>query len=128
MQPQTLANSDKQLFNKMLLWQSIATVTVSLIAFFYAGQHAMFSMLIGGLSVVIASFFAARIANKSRYAKVAAAALVNILIAEVVKIFLIVVLLTIAYAQYQQLIPVALLMGLMVAAIVAVSTIRLYKR
>lgn len=104
-----------KVFNRMLRWQLIATVAVSLIAWIVSGLHAGVSALAGGLSVAVGAYFASKIAQRS--SKEAATVLVNLLKAEAVKIFIIVVLLFITFKVYKQLVPFALIAGLAAAAL-----------
>lgn len=110
-----LTTSSNKVFGKMLQWQLSATVVVVVIALIVSGLHAGISALAGGLTVIIGAFFAAKIAKRS--SKDASAVLVNLLKAEAVKIFIIVVLLFIAFKLYKQLVPFALIAGLAASAL-----------
>ncbi|MGQ0442826.1 MAG: ATP synthase subunit I [Methylophilaceae bacterium] len=104
-----------KVFSSMLRWQLLATVAIALIALLVSGMHASFSAMVGGLSVVVAAFFASKIAQRSR--KEASAILINMLKAEAIKILLIVILLFITFKIYKQLVPFALVAGLAGAAL-----------
>ena len=98
----------------MLRWQLAATAVVAVIALAF-GVHASISAAAGGLSVAIAAFAASKVAQRNN--KEASAILINMLKAEAIKIFLIVILLFITFKVYKQLMPMALIAGLAAAAL-----------
>ncbi len=102
-------------FSKMLRWQLMVTAVVAIIALIISGKHAGLSAIAGGLSVVIAAFLASKVAQRNY--KDATAILINMLKAEAIKIFLIVILLFITFKVYKQLVPFALIAGLAAAAL-----------
>jgi ATP synthase protein I len=108
-------SGSNSVFSSMLRWQLVATGTVVLVALFIFGVHAGISAAAGGLSVVVAAFVASKIAQRSN--KEASAILVNMLKAEAIKIFLVVILLFITFKVYKQLVPMALIAGLAAAAL-----------
>ena len=111
----TGSTDSNKVFKKMLQWQLIATLIVAVMAGIISGAHAGLSALGGGMSVVVAAYFASKIAQRS--SKEAATVLVNLLKAEAVKIVIIVVLLFIAFKVYKQLVPFALIAGLAASAL-----------
>jgi ATP synthase protein I len=104
-------------FSKMLRLQLIATAVVAIAALVISGMHAGLSAALGGATVIIGAFFGAKIAQRSN--KEAAAALINLLKAEAVKVLVIFVLLLIVFKVYKQLVPFALIAGLAAAALVS---------
>ena len=101
----------------MLCWQLMATAVIAVVALMVSGMHASVSALAGGLSVVIAAFVASKVAQRG--SKDASAILINMLKAEAIKIFLIVILLFITFKVYKQLVPMALIAGLAAAAMLS---------
>ena len=108
-------NDQNNVFSKMLRWQLVATMVVAVIALYASGMHACISAVAGGTSVVIAAFIASKVALRSN--KEASAVLINMLKAEAIKIFLIVILLFVTFKVYKQLVPIALIAGLAGAAL-----------
>jgi ATP synthase protein I len=104
-------------FSKMLRLQLIATAVVAIIALVISGMHAGLSAAFGGAAVIIGALVGSKIAQRSN--KEAAAALINLLKAEVVKVIVIFVLLLITFKVYKQLVPSALIAGLAAAALVS---------
>lgn len=104
------------IFSNMLRLQVIATVVVTVGALFY-GLHAGVSGFIGGGAVILASFFATKIANRETNSP--SGALMNILKAEVLKIFIIIVVLFLAFKFYTEILPPALLAGVAAAALIS---------
>jgi len=102
-------------FSKMLRWQLIATVAIAIISLTISGMHACISAILGGFSVIAASFLASKVAQRNN--KEASVILINMLKAEAIKILLIVVLLFITFKVYKQLVPFALIAGLAAAAL-----------
>ena len=108
-------------FSGMLRSQLLATVAVSLTAYAISGMHAGISALAGGLAVLLAAFFASKIAQgKSNNAS---AILMRMLKAELVKIILIVLFLIGIFKGYKELVPAALIAGLAVTAIISGAAI-----
>ena len=108
-------NESINVFSKMLRWQFVATVVVATTSLAISGIHAFISTILGGLSVIVASFVASKIAQLNN--KEASAILINMLKAEAIKILLIVILLFVTFKVYQQLVPFALVAGLAAAAL-----------
>jgi len=108
-------DTQNNVFSKMLRWQLVATMVVAVIALYVSGMHACISAVAGGTSVVIAAFIASKVALRSN--KEASAVLINLLKAEAIKIFLIVILLFVTFKVYKQLVPIALIAGLAGAAL-----------
>lgn len=104
-------------FSKMLRLQLIATATVAIASLAISGLHAGISALLGGAAVIIAAFIASKIAQRKSVE--AAAVLVNLLKAEAVKVFIIIVMLFVTFKVYKQLVPFALIIGLAAAALVS---------
>lgn len=101
----------------MLKIQCIATLAVAVAALVLSGLHAGISAILGGASVVIGAYFAAKVASRGKHSTDPSAILINLLKAEAVKILVIIVLLFITFAVYKQLVPFALIAGLAAAAL-----------
>lgn len=107
----------------MLLWQFIATLIAAVIALVLGGIHAALSAFAGGMAVVIAAYIASRIAQRDIKVKAATSVLFNLLMAEAVKILVIIILLFMTYKFYKQLVPLALIAGIVVAAMLSGAAI-----
>lgn len=121
-----LASNDdaaNKVFSKMLLWQFIATLVTAVVALVIGGIHASLSALAGGMAVVIAAYIASRIAQRDIKVKAATSVLFNLLMAEAVKILVIIILLFMTYKFYKQLVPLALIAGIVVAAMLSGAAI-----
>lgn len=114
-------------FSKMLLIQLIATLIVSVVAFFISGLHACISALLGGGSVLLGASAAALVAKRSVESKNASSVLINLLKAEAIKIILIILLLIIIFKFYKELVPLALIAGLAAAALFSGAALSKFK-
>lgn len=101
----------------MLKIQLVATLIVAIIALFVAGLNAGISAMLGGACVLLGASAAAMIAKRSANKEDPSAILINLLKAEAVKIFVIIILLVMVFKLYQQLVPFALIAGLAAAAL-----------
>lgn len=101
----------------MLKIQLVATLAVAALAFFLSGLNASISAMLGGASVLMGAYAAAKVAKRSASNNDASAILVNLLKAEAVKILVIIILLIIIFKLYMQLVPFALIAGLAAAAL-----------
>lgn len=119
------ANEDaaNKVFSKMLRWQFMATLVTAGVALAVGGIHAGLSAIAGGMSVVIAAYIASRIAQRDIKVKAATSVLFNLLMAEAVKILVIIILLFLTYKLYKQLVPMALIAGIVVAAMLSGAAI-----
>jgi len=76
------------IFRRAAKWQIVSTVVIGLVALWLADMPGLISAILGGGSVLIGSFVASRIAIRSENSNQAGAILVNMLIAEAVKLLL----------------------------------------
>ena len=113
----TQNNTSVAIFNNMLRLQIVTTAVVTTGAWLISGLHAGVSGFIGGFAVIVAAFFATKIAN--RQTKTPAGALINLLKAEALKILIIIVILFLAFKFYKQLFPAALIAGVAAAALIS---------
>jgi len=111
----TLNTTD--VFSKMLKIQCIATLAVSVVAFFLSGINAGLSAVLGGASVIVGAYVASKVANRGKDKNDPSAILINLLKAEAVKILVIIALLLITFVVFKQLVPFALIAGLAAAAL-----------
>jgi ATP synthase protein I len=112
------------IFKRAAKWQSISTLGIAAVAYVFAGLPGLISALIGGGVVLIGSFVATRIARRSEKSTQAGAILINMLLAEAVKILVIVMLLWLGFKIYaDQLVLMALFCSLAAAAILSGSAV-----
>ncbi len=112
------------IFKRAAKWQSISTLGIAAVAYVLAGMPGLISALIGGAVVLIGSFVATRIARRSERSTQASAILINMLLAEAVKILVIVMLLWLSFKVYaDQLVLMALFCSLAAAAILSGSAV-----
>lgn len=114
--PET-SQSDAQMYRNMLRWQVMVTAVVTLASGLFSGIPAGVSAFLGGVSVIIGAWFAAKIAARGRAKSQAADVLINLLKAEAVKILIIAIILFAVFKLYQSLVPFALIAGLAAAAL-----------
>lgn len=108
------------LFKQTAKWQSISTLTVAFLAYWFAGLPGTVSALIGGGAVLIGGFVASHIAKRSENSTDSGAILINMLKAEASKILIIVLLLWLGFKiTADNIIPLALMAGLAAAAILS---------
>jgi ATP synthase protein I len=104
------------------LWQFVGALLVSLLAYLIAGLHGSLSSLAGSLAVWVGSLLAVqsmRQANSKKNAD-AGAALLLLLRAEAIKIVVIALLLWLTFKVCKPgLVPLALIAGLAVAALLS---------
>lgn len=108
------------LFKQTAKWQSISTLTVAFLAYWFAGLPGTVSALIGGGAVLIGGFVASRIAKRSENSTDSGAILINMLKAEASKILIIGLLLWLGFKiAAGNIVPLALMAGLAAAAILS---------
>jgi ATP synthase protein I len=108
------------LFKQTAKWQSISTLTIAFLAYWFAGLPGTVSALIGGGAVLIGGFAASRIARRSENSADSGAALINMLKAEAAKILIIVLLLWLGFKIVAgNIVPLAMMAGLAAAAILS---------
>jgi ATP synthase protein I len=101
---------------------------VGLVAFAIAGKSAAISAILGGFSVLFGAAFASLIFARNKNKQDATAILISLILAEVVKLVFIFLFLFLVFKQYKNLVPAALIPGLMAAAIVSGAVISQQKR
>lgn len=109
--------SQQNLYHRMLRWQLLAVMVVALVAYFLSNVHASFSVLAGGVSVIVGAFIASKVAARTEGKAEPTAILINLLKAEAIKIIIIATLLFFTFKVYKQLVPFALIAGLAAAAL-----------
>lgn len=110
------------IFRRAAKWQIVSTVVIGLVALWLADMPGLISAILGGGSVLIGSFVASRIAIRSENSNQAGAILVNMLIAEAVKLLLIVLLLWVSFKIYADHIVVMALFSALAAAAILSGT------
>lgn len=112
------------IFKRAAKWQCLSTLLIGLVAWWVAGASGLISALIGGGVVLVGSFAASRIAKRSENSTQAGAILINMLIAEAVKILVIVLLLWLGFKVYaDSMVLMALFCALAAAAILSGSAV-----
>jgi ATP synthase protein I len=101
----------------MLKIQLIAVSALSVVMLLVFGVNESVSSVLGGASVILGSYLASLISKKSVNVEDASAVLVNLLKAEAVKIFTIILSLFLVFKFYALLVPFALIAGLAATAI-----------
>lgn len=114
---------NERVFIRMLAWQTLATTLVALIAFYSSGKNAAISGFLGGFSVIFASAFASLIFARNKNKQDAASILVSLIVSEIVKLVFVFTFLILVFKHYKNLVPAALIIGLMAAALVSGAAI-----
>ena len=116
--------SQAVLYKQAAKWQSISTLAIAFLAFWFAGLPGTISALIGGGVVLISGFIASRIAKRSENSMNSGAILLGLLKAEAVKILVIILLLWLGFEIYaENMVPLALILGLAAAALLSGTAI-----
>lgn len=108
-----------EVYKQMVKWQLLATLVVATCILVIAGVHAAVSAFAGGFSVVLGGIAGAFIAKSGDKKHEAGAILIAMLKGEAVKIFVIALLLFMAFKVYGDLVPLALIIGLAASAILS---------
>ncbi len=114
-------NANPRLLSKairtVLRWQLVATAALTLLAGLFAGEHGALSAALGGAVSLCAGWASGMVAATGK-AQSAGGVLVGALRAEGVKIGLIVALLGVVLAMYQDVVVIAFLGTFMVTVII----------
>ena len=97
----------------------LASVVTAVIVFVFFGMHAGMPLLLGVVPVIVGLLVSAPIAYKSRDTKKGSTIVISALKAEAVKILIIIFLLWLAFKFYEQIVPLANICGVIIAAIVS---------
>lgn len=97
----------------------LASVVTAVIVFVFFGMHAGISLLLGAVPVIVGLLVSAPIAYKSRDTKKGSTIVISALKAEAVKILIIIFLLWLAFKFYEQIVPLANICGVIIAAVVS---------
>lgn len=109
-------------FGKAARWQGILTAIIAVLAYGLAGAHASFSVIGGGVAVILGGYAAMALMRKRPAS--AGSALITLLKAEAVKIVVIALVLLAIFKFYEGLVPLALIGGLACAALVSGAALR----
>jgi len=90
---------------------------IALFMFGFFGLHAGLSVILGALCVMGGIIVSIPIAYKSRNTQQASRVIIDALKAEAVKILIIVILLWITFTVYEEKVPIAIVLGIAIAAI-----------
>lgn len=97
----------------------LVSVVMAAIVFLFFGMHAGISVLLGAFPVIVGLLVSGPIAYKSRDTKKASTIVISALKAEAVKILIIIFLLWLVFKFYEQIVPLANVGGVIIAAIVS---------
>jgi ATP synthase protein I len=112
------------LYKQAAKWQSISTLTIAFLAYWFAGFPGTVSALIGGGAVLLGGFVAARIAKRSKNSVNSGVILFSLLKAEAAKILIIILVLLAGFKVYaESVVPFALILALAVAALLSGTAI-----
>jgi F0F1-type ATP synthase assembly protein I len=100
-------------------WQLVLNAIVALVFGYFANLHAACSVLLGMTVVMIGSFVGALVAQQAKSRKTPGSILIAILKGELVKIAIIATLLLLIFKFYVLLVPIALIIGLAITALMA---------
>ena len=100
-------------------WQLVLNAIVALVFGYFANLHAACSVLLGMTVVMICSFVGALVAQQAKSRKTPGSILMAILKGELVKIAIIATLLLLIFKFYVLLVPIALIIGLAITALMA---------
>ncbi len=100
-------------------WQLILNMIVAVIFGYFVNLHAACSVLLGMLVVMLGSFVGALVAQQAKSRKTPGSILMAILKGELVKIAIIASLLLLIFKLYVLLVPIALIIGLAITALMA---------
>ncbi len=100
-------------------WQLVLNAIVALVFGYFANLHAACSVLLGMTVVMIGSFVGALLAQQAKSRKTPGSILMAILKGELVKIAIIATLLLLIFKFYVLLVPIALIIGLAITALMA---------
>ena len=109
-------------YRKMIVRQLVFGIVVAIILGFIFTIHAGLSLLAGIMPVVLGVIVASPIANKKNKDN-PASIVINALKAEAIKILLILVVLWLEFKFYSDLVPMALVFGLIAAALISAIAI-----
>ena len=109
-------------YKKMIVRQLVFGIVVAIILGFIFTIHAGLSLLAGIMPVVLGVVVASPIANKKNKDN-PASIVINALKAEAIKILLILVVLWLEFKFYGDLVPMALVFGLIAAALISAIAI-----
>ena len=97
----------------------LVSVVMAVIVFVFFGMHAGISTMLGAFPVIVGLLVSGPIAYKSRDTIKASTIVINALKAEAVKILIIIFLLWLVFKFYEQIVPLANICGVIIAAIVS---------
>lgn len=100
-------------------WQLVLNAIVALVFGYFANLHAACSVLLGMTVVMIGSFVGALVAQQAKSRKTPGSILMAILKGELFKIAIIATLLLLIFKFYVLLVPIALIIGLAITALMA---------
>ena len=108
-----------KIYRKVVYQQLLASLIVGTLAGFIFNIHAGLSVLSGALPVIIGTVVATPIANLKKNKRSPGSIVISALKAEAVKIAVIFIALWLVYKFYVQLVPIALVIGLIMSVLIS---------
>jgi|TARA_B100000767_G_scaffold118184_1_gene112829 ATP synthase protein I len=108
-----------KIYRKVVYQQFLASLVVGILAGFIFNVHVSLSVLLGALPVIIGTVVATPIANLKKNKRSPGSIVISALKAEAVKIAVIFIALWLVYKFYVQLVPIALVIGLIMSVLIS---------
>lgn len=108
-----------KIYRKVVYQQFLASLVVGILAGFIFNVHVALSVLLGALPVIIGTVVATPIANLKKDKRSPGSIVISALKAEAVKIAVIFIALWLVYKFYVQLVPIALVIGLIMSVLIS---------
>ena len=106
-------------YRKVVYQQFLVSSIVGVLAGFFFNVHAGLSLFLGALPVIIGTVVATPIANLKKNKRSPGSIVISALKAEAVKIAVIFIALWLVYKFYVQLVPIALVIGLILSVLIS---------
>jgi len=106
-------------YRKVVYQQFLVSSIVGVLAGFFFNVHAGLSVFLGALPVIIGTVVATPIANLKKNKRSPGSIVISALKAEAVKIAVIFIALWLVYKFYVQLVPIALVIGLILSVLIS---------
>ena len=116
-------NQAKIVFISLLMWQTILFCLTGVIAYIVGGKLTAVSAMLGGFSVLFASIFGCLIYLRNKDNKNPIAILTSMVLAEIVRLAFVLIFLLMVFKYYKNLVPEALIVGLIVMAVLSGAVI-----
>ncbi|MDB4138647.1 ATP synthase subunit I [Methylophilaceae bacterium] len=108
-----------KIYRKVVYQQLLVSLIVGVLAGFFFNIHVGLSVFLGALPVIIGTVVATPIANLKKIKRSPGSIVISALKAEAVKIAVIFIALWLVYKFYVQLVPIALVIGLILSVLIS---------